>query len=762
MNRVKLAGLVLVAIMLLCCNTLSAQSKREQAKQSIEQLREVVKRAEKKKINTLKERTAIRTAEIFMDYADWDEANKETVAGYHKVTGAFRTKSNEYAEMLPDYQREEIIKMMNRSIEELTAVLDRKEHRLETPEVDWSRVSVEGDAIKYKGLPVFLADWTWKPRSKRFTEYHGAQSLYMITPMQVGTTGLFPKVSDEIKAKTETGAGFIFLSHAGMPAWAKKKDATISDGAGVKYVMYDIHNPLNREIYSTLIKGTVPLIADKKYSELGYMLCNEPHWNLVEGHWASTELSDLAIEDLRSWLRDKHGDIATLNRRWGSSFANFESAELPRTIKASQRGGAIYNDMCRFNMDRVNDWFTFLNKEVLKYDPKANTHIKMMPNLWAQDRRDHGLDMEYLTRLTTMIGNDAASGRAWLSGDRRHWEDHYDFNWEELAMGYDFYKSISPEKAMFNTEGHFLSTGRYRELEQSAEYARCNYWLATLHGQTATQTWFWARDEKGAYSRSGKVSTGYAASNNFQPQVVNEVHATIADLNSVSDLVMQFQRQRKPLRIFYTEATAINKDDYMERDIFKIYEDLYFEGMPVGFATKGIIENNDNSQWDAVVVYNTPYVYSEDLDALQRYLNGGGVVIVDSMSLQSNEYGEPIGKKLSQSKGKLIEVESIEKMLSSALEVAADKGVRPAIYVEESNALGQDAVSWRVLPTKESGKYILNLANIGKGEAKLTLSSLEGKKVASLRNVLNGKSYDPSTLTLKLNEVLLLEVELSK
>ncbi len=748
-----------MAVTLLSFNTLQAQSKRELAKQGIEQLREVVKRADKRKINTLKERTALRTAEIFMDYADWDESNKETVAGYHKVTGAFRAKADEYAEMLPDYQREQIIQMMDRSIEELTAVLDGKEYRLETPDVDWSRLSVEGDEIKYKGSAVFLADWTWKPRLKRFTDYHGAQSLYMISPMQVGTTGVFSKVSDEIKAKADPGAGFVFMSHAGMPAWAKKKDATISDGPGVKYVMYDIHNPLSREIYSTLIKGTVPLMAGKKYSEFGYMLCNEPHWNLAEGHWASSELSDLAIEALRSWLKKQHGDIATLNRRWGSSFASFESAELPRTITDSQRGGAIYSDMCRFNMDRVNEWFTFLNEEVLKSDPNAKTHIKMMPNLWSRERRDHGLDMEYLTRLTTMIGNDAASGRAWLSGGSLYWEDHYDFNWEELAMGYDFYKSISPEKAMFNTEGHFLSTGRYRELEQSADYARCNYWLATLHGQSATQTWFWARDEKGAYSRSGKVSTGYAASNNYQPQVVNEVHATMADLNSVSDLVMQFQRQRKPLRIFYTEATAINMSDYMEKNIFKIYEDLYFEGMSIGFATKGIIENNDNSQWDAVVVYNTPYVYSEEFDALQKYLNGGGVVIVDSKSLKSNEYGESIGKKLSQGRGKLIEVESLDSMLSSALEIAKSKGVSPAIYVDESNATGQDAVSWRVLPTKDSGKFILNLVNIGKGEAKLTLTSKEGKNIASLRNVLNGKVYDPSTLSLGLNEVLLLEVE---
>ncbi len=61
----------------------------------------------------------------------------------------------------------------------------------------------------------------------------------------------------------------------------------MKDGPGIKYTMYDINHPLARQVNSDLIKGTVPYMAGKQYTGLGYMLCNEPHWNCIEKTWAS-------------------------------------------------------------------------------------------------------------------------------------------------------------------------------------------------------------------------------------------------------------------------------------------------------------------------------------------------------------------------------------------------------------------------------------------------------------------------------------------
>ena len=54
---------------------LSNSNKEEEASGKINELRKLIAKAKKSGINTLKEETALRTAEIFMGYAKWDENN---------------------------------------------------------------------------------------------------------------------------------------------------------------------------------------------------------------------------------------------------------------------------------------------------------------------------------------------------------------------------------------------------------------------------------------------------------------------------------------------------------------------------------------------------------------------------------------------------------------------------------------------------------------------------------------------------------------
>ena len=74
-------------------------------------------------------------------------------------------------------------------------------------------------------------------------------------------------------------------------------------------------------------------MAGKQYTELGYMLCNEPHWNSIEKTWASAPISEYAYEEFRKWLRNKHGNIGELNKLWGTSYKDFASVNGPRIMK---------------------------------------------------------------------------------------------------------------------------------------------------------------------------------------------------------------------------------------------------------------------------------------------------------------------------------------------------------------------------------------------------------------------------------------------
>lgn len=192
-------------------------------------------------------------------------------------------------------------------------------------------------------------------------------------------------------------------------------------------------------------------------------------------------------------------------------------------------------------------------------------------------------------------------------------------------------------------------------------------------------------------------------------------------------------------------------------DIFKIYEKLNFNGLPIGFATEGIINNNPH-EWDAIVIYKTPYAFKSDLEAVQMYLDEGGTVIIDNESFKTNEYGEPLDLKLKTGKGKLIFVKSLDEMNDYALSSVKQNDGMPDVIVNETNDRSKPGCEWRVL-SKGDGKYIVNIVNIGKSDANISLTSI-GKKIQKVTDVLTGVSLDDK-LMMKPNEVRLIEISLN-
>ena len=79
------------------------------------------------------------------------------------------------------------------------------------------------------------------------------------------------------------------------------------------------------------------------------------------------------------------------------------------------------------------------------------------------------------------------------------------------------------------------------------------------------------------------------------------------DLNAHSEDIADLQSLHMPIRIFYSETSALNKRTHME-DVRNIYEKLFFNGCPIGFATEKIIKNQDNKLWDVILVYRNNFV----------------------------------------------------------------------------------------------------------------------------------------------------------
>ncbi len=759
------------------------------AAQRVGELDALMASARQAGIDVTREETAIWFAREFLKFADWDEANRDAIEYMFVQYGPFKSEAADYADRVPDFQREKVIEVLDGAIETLTLVMDGEIERRPVAKVDWQNITVGDDALFSNGKPVFLYDYFSKSVGRPLTDtqvyndhlgaiYHGGQRLYEVNKDRAVNSYLLNEdgTFDEerlsyITEIPDTNVGFLILWNMGIPDWVLKREPEAAFGRSL-FTGFDIDNPLVRDVWSRIIRKAGELTAGKKVTQLGYILSNEPHWYSEAGHWTKnvremTEISSYTLDKFRAWLeRTYEGDIGALNANWNSAFQNFDAVTVTIPIDKGLRGKPIWYDWSRYNMDRSIDWFTYLQGELLAANPDADTHLKIMPNMFTDNNRSHGIDVEALTNLTTMIGDDAKTraARGLNSSKPESWEERYAYFWEELSMAYDFMESVSPGKIHVNSETHFLSASWWRELDTDADYVRSVFWLATIQGMDVALSWFWARDPDGSPEDrlegelnffDPALAGSYAGSVNMQPHIANEKTQVMMDMNSFSEEIMSIRGQRRPLRLFYSETSAINKTQHMTEQ-FEMYEALFFEGFPIGFATETVLKTQDPRSWDAILVYKTEYVTDEEFAALQSYLDAGGTVILDSAeSLAKNEYGAPRAEQLQAANGSLITRPSaagIEQLKSIALEETVQG--RPDIMLSEDNGTAHKGCVWRVVKT-DTG-YLVNILNIGKHPARLTLSG--AGDAFAIENMLTGQAVQPE-FELEPMGVLLLSLE---
>ena len=742
-------------LFLMTAQQVSAQLE-QQANNKIAELKDLIGVAEQIGIDVRKEKMTVRLSEVFLDFADWDENHQAENVVYFDLVPIYKDTAETMAALLPDFERQEVILMLDAAIDYLQKLISGEYSRKTIPNIDWSQVEHDGDQLTFDDRPVFLEDYTWKPSTSRLTQYFGDLDGFYISPNHVTDNNgtINPNIINDLNSKSYGNMGFIFINNQNIPDWAKSKyGSEFEFRPDNNFTDYDIDHPGAKEMMGFLIDGTVGKMAGKKYTQLGYMLCNEPHFFTKQGVWATGSASDYTIDKFKIWLENKHTTIANLNTLWGSSFSDFDDVTITIPLAGNLQGTPIWYDWCRFNMHRVTEWYVWMKTKVRENDPNAKVMLKIMPRMWEENLKDHGIDLEALTAMSEIIGNDGIARTNNMWGPKAWWEDEYAFDWREMTMSYDFMKSVSPDKIVFNSEAHYLSSSRSRNLYEDPKYARATYWLAHTFGLNAVQTWFWPRLHDGAIkSNAGK---GYAGSNCQQPRITYEVHATVMDLNAHSEEITAMQRQRKPLRIFYSKTSAINKPEHMEEDVFGLYKELIFDGVSIGFATKDIIEQQDNNTWDAILIYKTEYVTQAERDMLQTYLDNGGTIIMDNNSLTENEYGQPIAA-LSSSNGTLKIVNSLSEIKNEGFAIVENRGLSPDLIINETNVHNINTCQWKSVKNA-AGNNVLSIINFGNADATIDIQLKNDPGNMVYKNLLNGVLI-PNTVVLKPFEMLFVEV----
>ncbi|MBU2880840.1 beta-galactosidase [Psychrosphaera sp. B3R10] len=762
----------------------------QEARIKLVELKSMMEKAQNNEIDVAREETIVWFSEQFLTFANWDEANRDSIEKAFGYERYYAKDKKRLADELPDFERQKVIDILDKGIEVLAQELRGEIKRRPVNKVDWQGTKASDNMFISNGKPIFPYDYFSKTVGQPLTNtdiyndhlgalYHGGENLYpvdhdrAINSFLLKEDGTFDQeLMKELTSIPDTNVGFLYYWIMGIPKWVEEREPEVRKGRSL-FTGFDVDNPLVRDVWGKIIRETGRLTKGKKVTELGFVLANEPHWFSEKDHWTyrfkeMNDISSYTLNKFRNWLDAKYsGDVAELNSNWGAAFTSFDQVQIDIPLDTKFKGQPMWYDWMRYNMDRSTEWFKFMQDELHTVNADADTHIKIMPRMFMDNSRSGGIDTEALAELTTMVGHDAKSfgSKNIRPGKSSEWIEKYAYHWGIVAMFHDFMESVAPDKINVNSESHFLSSGQWRDLDTRTSYVRSVYWLATLLGMDANMGWFWARDPDGSpedrlegdldFFDPG-LGGAYAGSNNMQPHVTNEVTQVMYDLNSFSEEIVELREQRRPIRLFYSETTAINADDYMTQG-YKLYEELFFEGMPVGFVTKNIIQKQDNGLWDVVVVYRNQFVTDAEFAALQSYLNQGGTVILDTKdALSLNEYGQKRKQQLVKGNGKLLvlNTNNIAKIKQATLDEIKPSS-KPAVVLKEINGVAHKTTMWRVVPNGKGG-YLVNILNVGHNKANIELTLANGKSV-DITDMMTSNPLE-TRFEIASEQVLLLEV----
>lgn len=452
-------------------------------------------------VNTDYAQTTRTTIELFKDvFVPWDRTN--TTAYY--TTAKEQTDPvyiNYGATGLAFDELADCLEIAAAATNELQQQIDGAIVLQTPPDFSTGTMALNGTHYELDGQKVIPSRIFWQPENneeiwqaygRMGATYYGI-SPHMSSSNTVSTFNYNNLIADVTNLSTNN-AGPIEFWHGTVPGeghWTRTQYPEINDGIRV-FNKYDIDHPLVKQWETFLFENVLSNAAQVAVSESvprSHLLNNEPRFPIRQGNSDSTNnVSSYTFTNFSNWLSNKYSTVTGLNTNYGTSYANFYQAAtnnyvIDDGVSESFQGGPIWYDWCKFNQERVNDWFYFLDAGVHAVDSAGLTHIK----IWGGGSihvayQDQGIDYEYLAKLVDIPGSDAQFIPSTIDYDgitswNEEWKTRYMFDWRQQAVMMDFTKSICRTNPirMPNGTASMVQAGS-RSTRRSPTFARHSGW----------------------------------------------------------------------------------------------------------------------------------------------------------------------------------------------------------------------------------------------------------------------------------------------
>ena len=706
-------------------------------------------------------------------------ADRDTIDKVRRIFGSFnypkKVDTDLWANRLATDELLACLEVAGYAIDQLRLQLDGELVLAPTPDFSTGRMELGEASYLLDGYPVFPYSLVWMPAREPYLSGFGRLGGISLRMQQIpedlaSITRPFEVSASELKQQAaENCAPFSILTGHVAPGWLVKRHPEIVHW-GRNFTRYDTDSPLVREWISTLYRAALPIYSDAVGGQpMIHLVANEPHFATARGGWlARNGLSDNTMARYAAWLENKYRTIHGLNAIYGTRFEDFSSVrfyETPdpggldveshtlRQIDPGLRGTAIWYDWCRFNMDRINDCFTFLKSEAKANDGgrRAPMSIKMLGHSLSRETRDGGMDVEYLVKLQDVVGADLRVTPLGAEFYGKHeegldpktgWIARSSYDWVDQSMFIDFAKSICPDKVFYDSEWHGFGTVSWRHFSIGRDYVRSALWMAFTHGMGLINPWLWGRSENGELDNRadhlGQLST--------QPIAMDAYGRVMKELNAHAKRILPAVPEHRRFMIYYCEESAIQDEVYTNR-LKDVYESLKLLNLKVGFTTPSEIGSLDTAT-QVLILPPTRYIMDDSLDRLLHFADSGGrlVAVTAGANFIWNELGQARQSIPALGAVRTVPLAEIPDMVEDMESSLKDLRSKPIIGTRISDTDGRPAYGVFIQQYPDpacEGSVIVTLNNFSRFPRRVAIDT-----VSKLTDLLTGNDL-PDTFTMQ-------------
>jgi hypothetical protein len=402
------------------------------------------------------------------------------------------------------------------------------------------------------------------------------------------------------------------LSPHYFPDWAWSKPGADSlKITPLGFIYFDIDHPIARDAIGRWADKISAAMKDKS-ALFSVCLSNEPVYQ-------NSGRSKYSLPEYQQYLKDLHGNIATLNELYGTTYKSFDEIQPPPDAMAKDtEKNRMFYDWCRFNQKHFAEWQGWMGSIVKKNLPNTPTHAKLMVFMsFDRDKVGWGIDPEAFCDHTDLAGCDAY---AFPDGDYKS------YDWHGHEFWYDVLNSFH-NQSVFNSENHMIPDGT-GPVHIPSEMTRAQFWQDALHHQGVTTTWVW--EEATDPTLVGDIF--------FRPANIYGASRAFLDLARFAPEVTAINDAPPQVAILYSQPSIFWEENY-RTNTWDIYTHLNFLGQKCTFVSEKMLREGrvPNVKW--IIVSQATHVENATVEGLKKFVAAGGkLLFVGENNLAFDQY----------------------------------------------------------------------------------------------------------------------------